>query len=621
MRTNRSNPFSRGTVTVPVLLALGLAISCGGTQQTFEEPWPGVEEASGYLTKLAADCTYAADTGIATVTVAADEVAVISQRVIDSALIVNGYTCDDANGDAALATRVKKIAVNESGVGAVTVIMDYINGTFARGISGSAGVVVTFDTTAADAFKIRGSTRADTVTFGPDGIGINTDSYVDISVSGTATYTVSLGAGRDVLSAAGGYGTGDTAFTTAITAYGGDDDDTLTGGDGADTLYGGPGDDTLAGGAGADTLYGDEGDDTFDEGDAANGADTFNGGAGTDIVDYSARTADLTVTIDGTANDGDGAATENDDLAADMEGAIGGSGADNFTGSASADTFEGGAGDDTIDGGDGADTIKGGLGADTITGGLGDDTLYGDDGDDTFNEGSATSGADTIYGGSGTDLVNYGSRTNDLTISLNNQADDGESGELDNVRSDVENITGGAGADTITGSNYDNVIDGGAGDDTLDGASGNDTFLQGSASDGADTIIGGTGVDTVDYSSRTNALTVTMGDETANDGEAAETDDIGLDVEVLLCGDGDDTVTGNDLDNTIDGGAGDDTLSGGAGNDELYGGTGDGGDDTLNGGAGDDILDGGDSTSGDTLDCGAGTGDISIPSGGTNCEL
>jgi Ca2+-binding RTX toxin-like protein len=61
-------------------------------------------------------------------------------------------------------------------------------------------------------------------------------------------------------------------------------------------------------------------------------------------------------------------------------------------------------------------------------------------------------------------------------------------------------------------------------------------------------------------------------------------------IENATTGDGDDSVTGNDLDNVLAAGAGNDTLDGGAGADRLDGGP---GYDTLDGGAGNDTIDGG----------------------------
>ena len=58
-------------------------------------------------------------------------------------------------------------------------------------------------------------------------------------------------------------------------------------------------------------------------------------------------------------------------------------------------------------------------------------------------------------------------------------------------------------------------------------------------------------------------------------------------IENATCGNGNDTITGNDLANILIGGGGNDTLNGGNGNDTLNGGL---GSDILRGGAGDDFF-------------------------------
>ena len=60
--------------------------------------------------------------------------------------------------------------------------------------------------------------------------------------------------------------------------------------------------------------------------------------------------------------------------------------------------------------------------------------------------------------------------------------------------------------------------------------------------------------------------------------------------DILMGGEGDDTIYGTERDDVIFGGDGNDTIYGLGGNDQLYG---EGGDDFLDGGDGDDYLDGG----------------------------
>ena len=100
---------------------------------------------------------------------------------------------------------------------------------------------------------------------------------------------------------------------------------------------------------------------------------------------------------------------------------------------------------------------------------------------------------------------------------------------------EIENATGGSGADTLTGNPSNNVLLGGAGNDTMDGGQGNDT-LEGDS--GNDTLNGNGGTDTACYSGTVKSYslridrahkTVTIIDTQANrDGQ-----DILLNVEKL----------------------------------------------------------------------------------------
>src|SRR5439155_4973420 len=92
--------------------------------------------------------------------------------------------------------------------------------------------------------------------------------------------------------------------------------------------------------------------------------------------------------------------------------------------------------------------IFGSTGNDILTGGSVNDTLHGDNDNDILVGGL---GADTLNGNAGTDTADYSARTNPVTVTLDGAANDGESGEGDLVSVDVENVTGGSGADTLTG--------------------------------------------------------------------------------------------------------------------------------------------------------------------------
>ena len=102
-------------------------------------------------------------------------------------------------------------------------------------------------------------------------------------------------------------------------------------------------------------------------------SDVVTGGKGIDTVDYSGRTAPLTIKLDVTADSGDRSVTPVEGDSLDCENATGGSGVNTMTGNAgpnwlfggpSNDAISGGAGDDTLDGGGGDDALDGGSGAD-----------------------------------------------------------------------------------------------------------------------------------------------------------------------------------------------------------------------------------------------------------------
>jgi Ca2+-binding RTX toxin-like protein len=197
---------------------------------------------------------------------------------------------------------------------------------------------------------------------------------------------------------------------------GGYRDDVLIGGGGSDELHGGPGFDTadysthtapvtltldgrrndgapgehdligtdvedLRGGSAADVLVGDDADNLLDGGP---GADRLEGLGGVDGADYSLRSAPVRARLDGSTDSGE--AGEGDTIAADVEGAIGGSGGDLLIGNA-LDGFlfgEGGndrlldrGGEDDLDGGDGADQLDSFDGrTDTVSCGDGPDRLW-----------------------------------------------------------------------------------------------------------------------------------------------------------------------------------------------------------------------------------------------------
>ena len=148
-----------------------------------------------------------------------------------------------------------------------------------------------------------------------------------------------------------------------------------------------------------------------------------------------------------------------------------------------------------------------------------------------------------------------------MTVSLAITAAQNTGGAGTDTLLSIENLTGGSGNDTLTGNAGNNLIDGGAGNDTLIGGAGNDT------------LNGRDGIDTASYVGTAGAVTVSLALTGSQATGGAGTDTL-LNIENLIGGSGNDTLTGNAGNNVIDGGAGNDTLIGGAGDDTLNGGDG-----------------------------------------------
>lgn len=302
----------------------------------------------------------------------------------------------DTTGTASYATRTSAVAVTLDGAAndgarcpgaacegdAIPTGLIVVTGSGSDAFTGSAG---------ADSFTggagndtVRGGNGADTLNG-----GVGADTYIsepgvdgaDAMQLGTdAMDTVSYAArstpiSADVDGAAddGAAGERDRIVGTSLIH--------VIGGRGADTITGGPRDDVLEGGPGDDQLL---------ELATSSGSDVLDGGSGIDLLSYAARTAPVTVDLDGT-ND-DGAVGEHDRALATIEQITGGRGADSLTGSGAANLLTGGAGNDRLRGGSGVDTLVGGAGNDTLHSydhqrrdiarcGAGRDRLTGDRGD------------------------------------------------------------------------------------------------------------------------------------------------------------------------------------------------------------------------------------------------
>jgi Ca2+-binding RTX toxin-like protein len=275
------------------------------------------------------------------------------------------------------------------------------NLTVADTILGGAGTDVMTLTVRTANTDLDNVTGIETITFA-DGASY---TYV-ISVGsaqagdGTAvTFDASALTGSNVLSLKADATTGHAMTVTGGTGndslVGGNLADSLSGGDGNDTLGGSVGDDTLIGGSGADYLGGFDGNDSLVGGTGNDtvfgqtGNDTLDGGLGDDNLDGGIGND----SIDG----GDG----NDYIPADA-------GDDELIGGGGSDVLDGSAGNDTLNGGAGADQIYGARGNDTLTGGADNDTFHFGSADAAPTDLSAAdSGVDTITDFAANDVLSF----------------------------------------------------------------------------------------------------------------------------------------------------------------------------------------------------------------------
>lgn len=246
------------------------------------------------------------------------------------------------------------------------------------------------------------------------------------------------GGGDDNLSSGSAQVSGPDSHTIII--YGNEGSDILTGNIYHDELFGGYGSDIISGMGGNDTLIGNlSGLTSLDN-------DILYGGDGNDEL-----------LVDGGVDYAYG--EEGDDYLSSWLDPV-----NNDT-----DFLYGGNGSDYFD-------IKPGVAKLTIDGGNGSDWV-------TLSYSNNTLTPD-FSGGAGYDSITYFSTfLSDLTITLDNTANDGITGDTGNIHSDVEVITGGSGNDSITGGSGNDLLLGSDGNDTLSGGSGTDSFSGGNGDD------------------------------------------------------------------------------------------------------------------------------------------
>lgn len=521
---------------------------------------------------------------------------------------------------------------------------------------------------------LQGGLGDDTYIVGNSGVTVSeaAGAGVDEIQTTLATFSMASFANVERLTYTGSAAFNGTGNAGNNVITGGDGNDTLNGGVGADQLIGGSGLDVasyadassavsinLASGVhtgfaagdtydGIETIVGSNYNDTF-AGDA-NG-NCFNGGNGTDTIDYSGSSAAVSVNLTTAAVSGGDA---QGDTLISIEKVIGSAYDDTLSSTTAGHVLQGGAGDDlyllNVSGvtvseavGGGSDEIQTtlatfslggyanverltytGAAAFTGTGNAGDNVITGGGGDDVLSGGA---GADEFHGGAGFDTVSYadsavgvtlnfatglfsgiasgdsyfdierivGSNKGDVFIENGDSHDFGASGGYDIVS--YEAAGAGITIDLATGVRSDiaigdvltnvEVIQGSAFDDTFVGDSAANNFMGGA---GADLIDGGSGSDGAWYLGSTAAVEIDLlaGTQAGGDGDDSIFGGLGADFAIVESAAGQqDKLHGEDGDDHIETARND-------GGSEAYG---DAGNDTISvkhgrafGGLGDDTL-------------------------------
>jgi hypothetical protein len=272
------------------------------------------------------------------------------------------------------------------------------------------------------------------------------DPDADLAVfSGIEVFDLHGDRGNDQITAQGGSGTGSPFAATGLRLNGGEDNDTIEGGNAAigDGIQGGSGDDILRGFAGNDSIGG------------FTGLNLIDGGLGVDAVSYDhddPSQPGVTVDLGETGPQSTGIGT--DTLAA----------LESITGSPNGDSLIG-------DGG-----------ANRIVGLLGDDTLDGH------------GGSDELAGAAGSDTATYREAPAGVIVNLGIPSGTASGGGGDDVLNQVENVTGSPFADGLVGDAGPNTITGLGGADTVSALAGPDTVRV--RDGGPDTASCGSEIDT-----------------------------------------------------------------------------------------------------------------------------
>jgi Ca2+-binding RTX toxin-like protein len=380
----------------------------------------------------------------------------------------------------------------------------------------------------------------------------------------------------------------------------GSGNDSLSGGDLADSLSGGAGNDTLNSGLGTDSIDGGAGRDRWAGNYGSLNVDVAVTLASTGWTTVAATGAQLRSIEEAHLSTGSGADLLDARAVTGNHSFYSGDGDDILRVNSGKSTFNGGNGSDRLDANFSGATSKitqvytangwyrladaagdrsvdfttieefylqGGSAGDSLWGGSLNDRLIGNGGNDWLNGGS---GFDTINGGDGKDTwqTNHDARTLNTQVDLNTQTSNIA------VLSDIEamHIHSGKGNDVLT-------AHAGAYNDDIYGNEGNDLISTGQ---GKDTVNGGAGTDTMvmDWSTLGESNHITHR-YTANgwyryaDKNGNRVDYVNMERFSLTGGAGNDWLGGSTTQDTLIGNAGNDTLDSGGGRATIDGGIGD----------------------------------------------
>ncbi|WP_319799189.1 beta strand repeat-containing protein, partial [Nitrobacter sp.] len=349
--------------------------------------------------------------------------------------------------------------------------------------------------------------------------GIRGSNFDDVLIGDANSNFLRGGLGADTLDGGDGFDWADYLNATAGLTVSLANPGVNTGEAAGDTytsienIQGSTFDDTLIGDANTNLLRGGLGADTLDGGDGTDFADYASATTGVTVslanpsINTGEAAGDTFISIEGIRG------SNFDDVL------IGDANSNFLRGGLGADTLDGGGGSDWADylNAAGGLTVSlanpgvntGEAAGDTYTsieniqGSAFDDVLIGD-ANSNFLRGGL--GADTLDGGDGSDWADYLNAAGGLTVSLANPSINTGEAAGDTYTS-IENIQGSAFDDTLIGDNNNNMFRGGGGNDTINGGDGIDTavFSGNRASytltdlgGGSVRVVGADGTDTLD---------------------------------------------------------------------------------------------------------------------------